>query len=270
MSEPLVLSSRQNPLVKRARSLHERKARYRERAFLVEGIRLIEAALEAGSRPEILFVEQDNVEQRIDKLVNELTTGKVEVRWLTPALFRDIAETEHPQGILGIFPFPDPDVDLFDSGAAEIAVVADGIRDPGNLGTLMRSILAAGGHAIYYLPGTVDPYSPKVVRAGMGAHFKLPIRRVRHPHESPAFVPDRQIVLAEAGGDTPYDQVDWSRPTSLIIGGEAHGVSDRLRDLATITVDIPLQNGVESLNAAIAGSVILFEASRQRRSRTGG
>jgi TrmH family RNA methyltransferase len=144
-------------------------------------------------------------------------------------------------------------------------VIADGIQDPGNFGTILRSATAIDATAVLLLPGTVDPYNGKVVRAAMGAHFRVPIVPFDSSwrEELIAICPTR--VLAEADAPAIYDEVNWNAPAAVIVGSEAHGPSEDGRSLATTSARIPLLNGVESLNAGVAASIMLFEAARQRR-----
>jgi TrmH family RNA methyltransferase len=129
----------------------------------------------------------------------------------------------------------------------------------------MRSAVAAGAHALFVSRETVDPYSPKVIRAGMGAHFRLPLRHLNWESLDALLASGVQMLGAEAGEDRAYDAVDWRLPSVLVLGSEATGISERALRHVTGRVSIPLQGGVESLNAAVAGAVILFEAARQRR-----
>jgi TrmH family RNA methyltransferase len=144
-----------------------------------------------------------------------------------------------------------------------LAVVADGIADPGNLGTLLRTAWAAGVEAVFLTPGTVDAYNPKTVRSAMGAHFHLPL--VSDTNEG---ILERlaglELWLAEPRGGLPYDDLDARHPMALVIGQEAHGASAFWRSRAAGAVSIPMVSSVESLNAAIAAAVILFEVRRQR------
>jgi TrmH family RNA methyltransferase len=137
---------------------------------------------------------------------------------------------------------------------APLALVIDRLRDPGNLGTLLRSAAAAGVNAVYLSPETVDPWNPKVVRAGMGTHFRVPLITldVGTLDELRQRLPRRMV--ASAAATRPYDACDWTE-----------GVGPELKTWGTEEVGIPLEHGVESLNAAVAGAVILFEAARQRR-----
>jgi TrmH family RNA methyltransferase len=143
-------------------------------------------------------------------------------------------------------------------------LVLDQLRDPGNLGTILRSAEAAGAGEVVLAPGTVDLYNPKVVRGAIGAHFRLPVADLEWPAIGER-VMGRAVWLADASGDMLYDAVDWRAPSALIVGGEAAGAGDHAAALATGRVCIPMAGNTESLNAAMAATVIMFEAARQRR-----
>jgi TrmH family RNA methyltransferase len=147
-----------------------------------------------------------------------------------------------------------------------LSVITDALRDPGNLGTLLRTSAAAGADEVLLGPGTVDLYNLKVVRGAMGTHFRLPIATMTWPVIA-AHLNGLSIWVADAHSATPYTQVDWTKPTALIVGGEAEGASNEAEKLATGRVSIPMQCGIESLNAAVAAAIILFEAQRQRMSK---
>lgn len=257
------LTSIHNPHVKFARSLAQRKVRQRERAFVVEGVRLFEDALTAGFRPLRLFFDPDRIEAALSERMLVLAAGETIVHEVSPPVIDAISDTETPQGIAAIFGYPD--IPIAPKSEAPLFVVADGIKDPGNLGTLMRTCAAAGAHALFISPRTTDPYAPKVVRAAMGAHFRLPIRPLDWNAPDSALDACAQRLGAEAGQGALYDSIDWRQPSVLILGSEAHGLSDQAANWLTGHVTIPMQGDVESLNAAVAGAVILFEAARQRR-----
>jgi TrmH family RNA methyltransferase len=143
--------------------------------------------------------------------------------------------------------------------------VVDAVQDPGNLGTLLRSAEAVGVAQVLCARGTVDAYSPKVVRAAMGAHLRLAIEQDLSWDEIGAQLTSvDHIYAAEAGARMPYYAADWRQPSALIIGNEAHGLSEEARSHATKLISIPMRGRAESLNAGVAGSIILFEALRQR------
>jgi TrmH family RNA methyltransferase len=144
-----------------------------------------------------------------------------------------------------------------------LALVADRIADPGNLGTILRTALASGVEALFLTKGTVDPFNPKVVRGAMGAHFHLPIE-ILEPGALAQRLDDLEIWVAEAGQGMLYHEVNWRQPIALIISCEAHGPQPAIRSLAKGQVQIPMIGPTDSLNAAIAAAVILFEIVRQR------
>lgn len=258
------ITSLSNPWVKYARSLHNRRARYRERAFLVEGPRIIADALAAGVTPTLLFIAPERAGHEYDELADVARTRNARVLLVSERVFDQITDTVTPQGIAAIFPFPDL-APALRPGEPPLLLLVDGIQDPGNLGTLLRSALGAGAHAVYLAPGTTDVFAPKVVRAAAGSHFRLPIRRLQWNALDELLASCTQRLGADPHAGLPYDEADWTEPSALLIGGEAHGLSQAARAMVTEYVTIPLHGRLESLNAGVAGSVILFEAARQRR-----
>lgn len=260
-AERAVITSSANPAISFVRSLSRRDTRAAERAFVVEGLRAVRDGLVVGGQPRLVLLRHDD---RAEAMLRELdlAPGHPALRWVEPRLFDALSDVQTPQGVLAVFPWPE--VPAAES-AAPLVLVLDRLRDPGNLGTLLRSAAGAGVSVVYLTPESVDPWNPKVVRAGMGAHFRLPLR----PFDDAAAATLREALPlraeATAAADIPYDVVDWTQPAALIIGGEAEGVSPRLAAWASQAVAIPLAAEVESLNAAVAGSVLLFEAARQRR-----
>jgi TrmH family RNA methyltransferase len=248
-----VIRSADNSTAKLIRSLRRRQVRELERAFVVEGVRAVEDALRAGGTPRVIAVSEGAT------WGTEATASLVRV--VDAHIFDRLGETESPQSVIAVFEVPT----VRRRSGEQFVLVADAISDPGNLGTLIRSAAGAGATAVVLTPGTVDPYNGKAVRAAMGAHFRIPILRIDE-HSEGAFtrrVPTR--VLAEAGAGAEYAAFDWGGSLAIIVGSEAHGPSALGRRLATHVVEIPLSNDIESLNAAVAGSVLLFEAARQRR-----
>ena len=257
-----MITSITNEKVKYVRSLYRRAVRYRERRFVIEGVRLVEEAFRAGIVPALLFYneELDATPGGRDLLV-EMQRSGCPTFVVSEMVMKAMADTVSPQGILAIVPF----VGLVSPSHPSLSLVVDRLRDPGNLGAIFRSANAAGVERVILAPKTVDPYNPKVVRGAMGAHFWLPIEALSWPEIGNALA-GVQILLADVQGQQAYYEVDWTRPSALIIGGEAYGASGEARELATATITIPMHGGAESLNAAVAASVILFEAARQRSS----
>jgi TrmH family RNA methyltransferase len=171
----------------------------------------------------------------------------------------DISDTETPQGILAVL----KQQTLPIRENPSFLVIADQIRGPGNMGTLLRTAEAAGADGIVLTPGTVDVFTPKVVRAGMGAHFYLPIHHLSW-REIALKTEGMPVFLADAEADTSLWDVNLVQPCALLIGGEAFGASSRGQELATKRVTIPMQGRAESLNAAIAAGILIAEVLRQR------
>lgn len=259
-----VITSPDNEKVRYLRSLHEHSARQRARRFLIEGVRLVEEALAAGVAPELVLADEESLGRTVRglALLERLRHLPGYFR-VTPRALKAAAETVTPQGVVAAVPFPEPPPA---AGAAAIALVVDGIQDPGNVGTILRTAEAAGARPVLLAPGTVDPFSPKVVRAAMGAHFCLPL--VAGPWDTIGpYLQGRAVWLADVGAGVPYYEIDWSLPSAVIIGSEARGASAQAEKMATGRLTIPMVGRAESLNAAIATGVILFEALRQHAVR---
>jgi TrmH family RNA methyltransferase len=252
-----------NERVRRVQALERStRRRYHEGLLVVEGLRLAQEALGAGLPVrEVFYTEAFAGSVSGKPLVDACVVQSVSSWEVSPDVMQALADTETPQGILLVMPIPA----LRCGEDAPFSLIPDSIRDPGNLGTMLRAAWAAGVSQVLVPPGTVDYTSPKVVRAGMGAHFHLPMRRAAWD-EIRAVSAGADVWLAEVGQGTPYDAVDWRGRVALIVGGEAEGASLEGRTLAAGRhVVIPMARGVDSLNAAMASAIVLFEAARQRR-----
>ncbi len=253
-----VITSSQNSKIKLVRALLGRpKERREENAFVVEGVRLIEEAV--NSNWGFRFVLYDEtLNERGELQVESLKSRGVDVEMITESLMKSLSETETPQGILAVLefkqlPIPNP---------PDFVLIPDQIRDPGNFGTLLRSAAATGVQAVLLPPETTDAFAPKVVRSGMGAHFRLPIYSMNWD-EIKEKTNGLQLYLADMDGHSCW-QTDLRQPLALIVGGEAEGARGEARKLATQKISIPMTGNVESLNAGVAGSVLMFEVVRQR------
>jgi TrmH family RNA methyltransferase len=251
------IQSAANRIPKYIRSLRQRKMREAERAFVVEGFRAIADGISAGFDPRLLVVREGSEEEASRWLGRHR-----ERRVIAGPLFDELAETTTPQGAVAVFPMPELPIPAIE---APFFLVLDQVRDPGNVGTLIRTAAAAGVTALFLTEGSVDPFNGKAVRAGVGAHFRLPISWLTEDRVASITQSCPLRVIAEADSGVLYDEIRWDEPSVLIVGSEAHGVSAEMRNWSTAAAAIPLQNGVESLNAAMAAGIILFEAGRQRR-----
>ncbi len=254
-----MITSLSNEKVKHGRALlHQRKARERHQQFVVEGVRMIQEVERAGIEPALLFCAHEFLQSENGQGVAQRWPQRVEV--VSTNVLASISDTVTPQGVVAVIPFP-----RIEPTKRDLLLIVDNVRDPGNLGTLLRSALAAGVDEVLVSVGSADVFSPKVVRAAMGAHLRLPMQHDLDWAAIAVRVSHTQILLADAAGELDYDQWDWCKPSALIVGGEAEGASDASRALAPQHVRVPMRGDSESLNAAMAGSIILFEAARQRR-----
>ncbi len=261
MSLPLITSIH-NPRVKLVRALQTQgKARRATGQIVLEGVRLLSEALAAGARPHFALHTLPFAQSAAAAdLLTELQAQGVPCLPVTDSVMAHAAQTQTPQGILAVLPMPV----LPFPNAPSLLLALDGLAEAGNLGTVLRSAAAAGVEGVLLLPNCVDPFNPKALRAAMGAHFRIPIQHTTWPWIAAEW-PDLPFYLADPAAEMPYDAVDWRRPAALIIGGEAHGASAAARQQAAQAIAIPMANAAESLNAAAAAAVILFEAQRQRR-----
>ena len=250
-----MIASLTNEKVKLAHALQtQAKARRSEGRMALEGVRLIRDAVAAGQRPDYILFDPEALE------LAELHAPEKLCIPATPEVLRYVSLTETPQGAVGIFPIQPPPL----PNPLTRVLVLDAIADPGNLGTMLRTAAAAGVDAVLLAPGCADAYNPKALRAGMGAHFRVPVLDAPWPRLE-TVLQGLHVRLADMTGDASYDRADWSRPWALIIGSEAHGASPQAGELAAERVYIPMAGRTESLNAAIACGVLLFEATRQNR-----
>jgi TrmH family RNA methyltransferase len=255
-----MISSSQNPKIKLARALTGRpKERHEANAFLAEGVRLVEEAVISnwGFR---FVLYSDELSERGRKLVEKLAEKKIEVEKVKSSLLQSISETETSQGIIAVLELTHLPI----INSPNFVLIPDSIRDPGNLGTLLRTADAAGVQAVLIPPETTDAFAPKVVRAGMGAHFRLPIRSMSWDEiKQVGRLSGLKVYIADMDGQSCWE-TDFRQPLALIVGGEAEGASEQARKLVNAYVKIPMAGKTESLNAAVAGSVLMFEVLRQR------
>lgn len=255
-----MITSPHNERVKLVRLLQSRsKARRQHNRLALEGVRLVRDALDSGSRPDFILYDAAAAQPGTPAadLIARAQAEGIACWQVSEALMREMADTETPQGVLGVFPLPDLPL----PPSPGLALVVDGWRDPGNLGAVIRTAAAAGVDLVVLTPGTVDPFNPKSLRAGMGGHFRVPIRTLDWPQVIDR-LPGMAVYLADAAGDTLYTAVDWTRPSMLVVGGEAHGFSRAAAQIPHTRIRIPMTPGSESLNAAISASILIYEARR--------
>ncbi len=255
-----MITSNHNPKIKLVRALLSRTRDRREAgAFVVEGVRLVEEAANSNWPMRFVLFDESLSERGMSK-VESLTSQGVDVEEVSTSVMKAMSETENPQGVLAVlneFQLPIP-------GSPNFILIPDQIRDPGNLGTLLRSAAATGAQAVLAPPETTDAFAPKVLRSGMGAHFKLAIHTMSWDEiEQVVKSAGLQVLIADMDGQSCWD-IDLREPVALVVGNEAEGASESARRLASGKISIPMSGMMESLNAGVAGSVLMFEVVRQR------
>lgn len=264
-----MITSSKNPDVKFLRSLEKKKYREREKVFVIEGIRIIEDALADGAKfIKVFHAPMLELNSRGLELLEDLRSQGVEEIMLSDQLFNQIAGTETPQGLLAILEQPQYRLDdlMERESLYPHLIMINGVQDPGNLGTILRTTAGAGWAGAMITKGTVDLYNPKSLRATMGAVHKLPIYRIEEDLDSLwNRLKERgyQVVATSLEGEVWHFQVDFRQPTVLIVGNEGNGVEPDLLDAADQLVKIPMAPSAESLNVAIATGVLIFEGVRQ-------
>jgi TrmH family RNA methyltransferase len=253
-----MITSNQNSKIKLVRALLGRSKERREAgAFVAEGVRLVEEAVKANWNCRLALYDE-TLNKRGKSQVESLRSRGVDVEEVSASVMKSISETEAPQGILAVLEFTKVPI----PNSPNFILIPDQIRDPGNLGTLLRSAAASGVQAVLIPPETTDAFAPKVLRSGMGAHFRLPIHSMSWEEIAKATA-GLQIYVADMDGRSCWE-TDLRQPIAIVVGSEAEGASESARKLANGKISIPMSGETESLNAGVAGSVLMFEIFRQR------
>ena len=256
-----MITSTKNEKIKDIRALQSKKKhRTSTGSFIVEGVRLLEEALGSDLVPLTCLYTED-LQERGMTLVEQAADLNASIEVVMPHVMSAASDTKNPQGALMVFPFPEiPDPKNFTS-----VLILDKLKDPGNMGALLRSALAANIDSVWLTPDCVDPFSPKVVRAGMGAHFRLQIKNLTFSEISSSLLEYQlELFVSEMDAGLKYSESNFKQPLAIVIGSEAIGTSQHFLDLPHTKIHIPMPGKIESLNASAAGSILLFEVVRQR------
>lgn len=259
-----VITSRANARVKQLRAAFAGQARLSGGLVAIEGEHLLEEALRSGMVFKTVFVAEG-------RALPGIVPRGVEVLWLTDEVFASVVETQSPQGVAALLVPPVPVLEDVLTGVPLILIAA-GLQDPGNLGTLVRSAEAFGATGVLTTPGTVSAWNQKALRASAGSVFRVPV--VSAGLEEIVGLKARGVRLIATVGADDYgvqeaQTVDFASGCALLIGNEGAGLGEEWLEAADVRVTIPCPGPVESLNAAIAGSLLLYEASRQRAAAPG-
>lgn len=265
-----MLAGKNNPRVKYVRRLTRRKYRDQEGKFIVEGVRFVEEA--AGARwplEMVLYSPKLSENPRGAHLLGLLDRQGVPMLAVEDQLLAQLTDTESPQGVLAVAPVPrhQPATSAaWNNPACDLLVLVDGIRDPGNLGTMIRSADAAGAQGLFITRGTVDPYNAKTLRSTMGSIFRVPIVMIRELDGFLAFLKSGgwKLVAGDLAAGRMLYHSDLTGRVVMVVGGEAYGITEAVRQGVDEKVLIPMPGGAESLNAGVALGIMLYEVVRQR------
>ncbi|PKO17861.1 MAG: RNA methyltransferase [Chloroflexi bacterium HGW-Chloroflexi-10] len=258
-----MITSDKNQKIQTIRALFSQsKERKKSQTCVIEGVRLVEEAFAAQWQTESVFFA-DNLSERGRLLIDRFIHAGIPVEEVALSIMQKMTDTETSQGILAVMHFPQPSMPK----QLDFILICDTIRDPGNLGTLLRTAAAAGVQAVLLTAGCTDHLAPKVLRAGMGAHFLLPVFKMEWPQIVEICKNNPQpltIYMAAAEAPTSCWQADLRKPSAILVGNEAEGAGLQARQSTDMALSIPMPGKMESLNAAIAASILLFETVRQR------
>lgn len=257
-----MISSTSNPQVKRLAQLQKKsKVRNEEKVFIVEGIRMF--AEVPKNRVEKVYIS----ESLYNKKKQELDLQGMPVEILSDNVFQYVSDTKTPQGIMCIVKQVQYNIEELLRIRNPHFMVLDNLQDPGNLGTIVRTAEGAGVDAIFLSKESVDIFNPKTIRSTMGSIYRMPVIYVDDLLELLDTFKEKGIksYAAHLEGKNSYDQETYQDGTAILIGNEGNGLRDEVSKKADIWVQIPMKGQVESLNAAIAASVLMFEVARQRR-----
>jgi TrmH family RNA methyltransferase len=264
------ITSRDNLKLKHAKRVRDGMA---DDEIFIEGIRLVEEALRSGAQINDAFVslELAAVERGMD-LVDRLSQQGISVSLVEHKLFQSLADTTNPQGIVLVCGRPDTSLSAFVErscpGAIPLMVFLNEINNPSNLGAILRTAEAAGVSLVIISKNSADAYSPKALRASMGASLRLNIWENAAFNEAIGWAREKGVAVtaADVNAAKGYTEIDWTIPRLLVMGSEAHGLSASEISFIDEQIRIPMENNVESLNLAVSCGIILYEAKRQTES----
>jgi TrmH family RNA methyltransferase len=263
-----MITSRTNPKIKEIRLLKQAKNREARGEYFIEGVRLVEEALgEAGSVRQILYSPRLEANSRGARLLSAARRKFQEAEWIEvdDEVLASISDTRNHQGILAILKKREWTWKDMEPRKGPLLCFHD-LQDPGNLGTIFRVVEAGGGSGLILTSGSVDPHSPKVLRASAGSFFRLPFLICPSPGMILQELRSRgyRIWAAAASGRSSFWQVDFSQPTALLLGQEGGGLPEEWKKQADNTLTIPMTSKIDSLNIAMAAGLIVYEAFRQK------
>ncbi|MEG3090024.1 TrmH family RNA methyltransferase [Sphingomonas sp. PB1R3] len=263
---PREITAYSNPLIKWARDLRDKRHRKQARQFLAEGLRILTEARETGRLPHLLFYAKPSANHPlVRELVEAVEAAEGEAIETTPDILSKLSGKDNPQAVVGVFEEFGLTLDGLDRSSSNIWLVAERLRDPGNLGTILRTGDAVGAGGLILIGECVDPFSVEAVRASMGALFTMPIVRTEwQPFLDWLRQGPGQLVGLSLDTDSDYRAVRYATPTFLLTGNEAQGMPAEYAAACDTLVKIPMLGKADSLNAAVATAVMAYEVLAQQ------
>ncbi|NLY44679.1 MAG: RNA methyltransferase [Tissierella sp.] len=261
----LEISSSQNSLIKEIKGLNRKKNRWKNRLFIIEGIKIIEEAIINGIKIKSILFSDGFLDSEEGSVFYEGIKNRDNLVKINDSLFNSISDTENPQGIMAICEFNVRNLSEVDYLNKPSILFLDGVQDPGNMGTIIRTADAFNIDGIILGEGSVDPYNLKVVRSTMGSIFRVPLYICDSSIETIIQLKNKgfDILATSLEGGAIYDS-DFNSKFLCVIGNEANGVNPKILDMADRCIKIPMPGNAESLNAGVAASIIMYEVMRSR------
>lgn len=258
-----VISSKDNEIIKNIKKLKEKKYRDLNHEYMIEGIKLLEEAIEESADIKQIVVCEECINDGTLSKDLLYQIAKYECIYVTEKVFNILTEVKTPQGILAVIKKKNINNEI--DNKAEIIIALDGIQDPGNLGTILRTVDSANLKQIIISKDTVDPYSPKVVRSTMGAIFRVNIIESDNLEKTLKDIQkkDFEIVVTSLDNADDIYNIDYNKKV-IVIGNEANGVSKEIQNISNKKIKIPMLGKTESLNASVAAGIIIYEYVRRK------
>lgn len=257
----MLITSTRNPRIVNARKLGQRKHRQQQHRFAVEGLQTLGMALTADYQPQDVFYCDDLFAgETAPALLAQFRQTGADLIAVSSDVLRALSDRDTPQGIVATFGLPDTQLESIQLDENQLVIVLDRLRDPGNLGTILRTADAAGASAVIVRTPGVDPFDPKTVRASMGSLFNLPLAQVADVERLMSWLADYHlpVVGADATRGQRWTSLDWHGGMALVLGNEAQGLADDLTGHITTWAALPIDGQAESLNVAVAGGVLMY------------
>lgn len=257
-----LITSGSNPLIKRVRALADRKHRRRQGAFVVEGTQPVWQAVEAGADIEVFVVAPGLLPSAAAGMIQTQIERGAAVARVSDGLFARLSDRDRPSGLAAVVRRRVGDLDTLPITPQSLFAVLHEVSNPGNLGTVIRTVDAVGAHGVVLVGSTADPFDPVAVKATMGALFHVPVVRAVDAEEFFAWTADHDVATAatSAKAETDFRDADYPTPAALLLGGEGPGLPDAVAARAHRQLRIPMTGHAESLNLAVAAGLLLYQA----------